>query len=104
MDCHIRKADRGTEPVGRFRVVFVVCADLQTLPSSAVEEVPDGFDGHAARDFPRGVSPHSVGNEEQPRLFHDKKVVLVVLPRPADVRLRTDEQLHLRPPGIVAVR
>ncbi len=76
------KVDGGSQPVGVVGNgrIDAVGPGLLLVFARPPYESDDGFDGESRRHFTGGVTPHAVGDDEQPEIFVDEDRIFVRAP------------------------
>ena len=88
VDAQVGEFDAGDEPifVVALRAIHLVGPRSLRVVLSLREELLHRIDGHLRCDFAGSMTTHSIRNDEQAELRHDREVVLVMVALAADVR------------------
>ncbi len=89
VDAQVRELDARDETIlfVAFRAVHLVRPRPLGIVLRLREELLHRIDCHLRCDFARCMTAHSIGNDEEAVLRHDREVVLVMVALAADVRL-----------------
>jgi hypothetical protein len=89
VDAQVGEFDAGNEAIlfVPFRAVHLVGPRSLGVVLRLRKELLHRIDCHLRCDFARSMATHSIGNDEQAILRHDREVVLVMVALAADVRL-----------------
>ena len=92
VDAQVRELDAGDQSI-----FFVALRSIHLVGPGALgivlclrEELLHRIDSHLRCDFARSMTTHSIGNDEQAILRHDREVVLVMVAFATDVRFAGD--------------
>jgi len=89
VDAEVRELDPGDEPVFLVTLgaVHLVGPRPLGIALRRSEELLQRLERHLGRDLACRVATHPIGDQKQTVVRHDREVVLVVIPLPADVGL-----------------
>lgn len=92
VDAQVGEFDAGDEAIFfvAFRAIHLVGPGSLGVVLRLREELLHRIDGHLGGNFAGCMTAHSIGNDEQAVLRHDREVVLVMVALAADVRLAGD--------------